>query len=46
MLVLGINTVGDARDVALVRDGAIVAELSEPMQQGSPTRVLHPSSGG
>ncbi len=39
MLVLGINTVGDACDVALVADGAIVAELSEPMQQGHDARL-------
>jgi tRNA threonylcarbamoyladenosine biosynthesis protein TsaB len=39
MLVLGINTVGDACDTALVRDGAIVAELSEPMSQGHDARL-------
>ena len=39
MLVLGINTVGDACDAALVRDGALVAELSEPMQQGHDARL-------
>jgi tRNA threonylcarbamoyladenosine biosynthesis protein TsaB len=39
MLVLGINTVADACDAALVRDGAIVAELSEPMNQGHDARL-------
>lgn len=39
MLILGINTVGDACEAALVRDGAVVAELSEPMQQGHDARL-------
>lgn len=39
MLVLGINTVGDACEAALVRDGAVVAELSEAMQQGHDARL-------
>jgi tRNA threonylcarbamoyladenosine biosynthesis protein TsaB len=39
MLVLGINTVADACDAALVRDGVVVAELTEPMQQGHDARL-------
>ena len=39
MLVLGINTVADACEAALVRDGVVVAELSEPMQQGHDARL-------
>lgn len=39
MLVLGINTVADACEVALARDGVLVAELSEPMQQGHDARL-------
>ncbi|MFT3722792.1 MAG: tRNA (adenosine(37)-N6)-threonylcarbamoyltransferase complex dimerization subunit type 1 TsaB [Hyphomonadaceae bacterium] len=39
MLVLGINTVGDACEAALVRDGAVVAAYSEPMQQGHDARL-------
>lgn len=39
MLVLGINTVADACEAALARDGVIVAELSEPMQQGHDARL-------
>ena len=39
MLVLGINTVADACEAALVRDGAVVAELSEPMKQGHDARL-------
>ena len=39
MLVLGINTVADACEAALVRDGAVVAELSEPMNQGHDARL-------
>lgn len=39
MLILGINTVGDACEAALVREGAVVAELSEPMQQGHDARL-------
>lgn len=34
MLVLGINTVGDLCGAALGRDGAVMAEITEPMQQG------------
>ena len=39
MLILGINTVADACEAALVRDGAVFAELSEPMQQGHDARL-------
>lgn len=39
MLVLGINTVADACEAALARNGVIVAELSEPMQQGHDARL-------
>jgi tRNA threonylcarbamoyladenosine biosynthesis protein TsaB len=39
MLVLGINTVGDACEAALVRDAVLVAERSEPMQQGHDARL-------
>ncbi len=39
MLVLGLNTVGDACEAALVRDGAVVAGISEPMQQGHDARL-------
>jgi tRNA threonylcarbamoyladenosine biosynthesis protein TsaB len=39
MLILGINTVADACEAALVRDGIVVAELSEPMQQGHDARL-------
>jgi len=39
MLILGINTTGDACETALVRDGAIVAERSEPMMQGHDARL-------
>jgi tRNA threonylcarbamoyladenosine biosynthesis protein TsaB len=39
MLILGINTIGDACEAALVSDGAVVAELSEPMQQGHDARL-------
>jgi tRNA threonylcarbamoyladenosine biosynthesis protein TsaB len=39
MLILGINTVADACGAALVRDGAVVAELSEPMNQGHDARL-------
>jgi tRNA threonylcarbamoyladenosine biosynthesis protein TsaB len=39
MFILGINTVGDACDVALVADGQLVAELSEPMEQGHDARL-------
>jgi tRNA threonylcarbamoyladenosine biosynthesis protein TsaB len=39
MLVLGINTVADACEAALVRDGVVVAELGEPMKQGHDARL-------
>jgi tRNA threonylcarbamoyladenosine biosynthesis protein TsaB len=39
MLVLGINTAGDACEAALVRDGAVLAERSEPMTQGHDARL-------
>ncbi len=39
MLILGINTVSDACEAALVRDGFVIAELSEPMQQGHDARL-------
>lgn len=39
MLILGINTVSDACEAALVRDGVVIAELSEPMQQGHDARL-------
>lgn len=39
MLILGINTSGDACDAALVRDGAVLAERSEPMTQGHDARL-------
>lgn len=39
MLILGINTVGDACDVALVADAGPVAELAEPMEQGHDARL-------
>lgn len=39
MLILGINTVADACEAALVRDGVIVAEHSEPMNQGHDARL-------
>jgi tRNA threonylcarbamoyladenosine biosynthesis protein TsaB len=39
MLILGINTAGDACEAALARDGAIVAERSEPMIQGHDARL-------
>lgn len=39
MLVLGINTVADACEAALVRDGALVAELSEQMNLGHDVRL-------
>lgn len=38
MLILGINTVGDACEAALVQEGA-VAELSEPMSNGHDARL-------
>jgi len=39
MLILGINTTGDACEAALLNDDAIVAELSEPMNQGHDARL-------
>jgi len=39
MLILGINTVADACEAALVRDGAVLAERSEPMNQGHDARL-------
>jgi tRNA threonylcarbamoyladenosine biosynthesis protein TsaB len=39
MLVLGINTAGDACEAALVRDCAVLAERSEPMMQGHDARL-------
>ncbi len=39
MLILGINTVADACEAALVRDGVVIAGLSEPMNQGHDARL-------
>ena len=39
MLILGINTVADACEAALVRDGVVIAERSEPMNQGHDARL-------
>lgn len=39
MLVLGINTVADACEAALVRDGVVVADYAEPMNQGHDARL-------
>ncbi len=39
MLILGINTVSDACEAALVRDGVVVAELSERLNQGHDARL-------
>lgn len=39
MLVLGINTVADACEAALVRDGVVVADHAEPMNQGHDARL-------
>lgn len=39
MLVLGVNTVADACEAALVRGGVIVAEHAEPMNQGHDARL-------
>jgi tRNA threonylcarbamoyladenosine biosynthesis protein TsaB len=39
MLILGINTIADACDAALVRDSAVIAERSEPMNQGHDARL-------
>ncbi len=39
MLVLGINTVADACEAALVRDGVVIADHVEPMNQGHDARL-------
>lgn len=39
MLILGINTAGDACEAAVVRDGAVIAVRSEPMTQGHDARL-------
>lgn len=39
MLILGVNTVGDACEAALVRDGAVITTLGEPMNQGHDARL-------
>lgn len=39
MLILGINTVADVCEAALVRGGAVIAEFSEPMSQGHDARL-------
>ncbi len=39
MLILGINTSGDACEAALARDGKVVAAHSEPMTQGHDARL-------
>lgn len=39
MLILGINTVADACEAALERDGVIVADYAEPMNQGHDARL-------
>lgn len=39
MLVLGINTVADACEAALVRDGMVMADHTEPMNQGHDARL-------
>lgn len=39
MLVLGINTVADACEAALVHDDAIIADYAEPMNQGHDARL-------
>lgn len=39
MLILGINTAGDACEAALLDNGAAIAELSEPMNQGHDARL-------
>ncbi len=39
MLVLGINTVADVCEAALVRDGVSIAVVSEPMTQGHDARL-------
>ena len=39
MLVIGINTAGEACEAALARDGVVFAERSEPMTQGHDARL-------
>jgi tRNA threonylcarbamoyladenosine biosynthesis protein TsaB len=39
MLILGINTVQDACEAALIREGSVVAQISEPMEQGHDARL-------
>ena len=39
MLILGINTAGDACEAALARDSAVLAARSEPMAQGHDARL-------
>jgi tRNA threonylcarbamoyladenosine biosynthesis protein TsaB len=39
MLILGINTVADVCEAALIRDGQCAAQLSEPMNQGHDARL-------
>lgn len=39
MLILGINTAGDACEAAVTRDGAVIAIRSEPMTQGHDARL-------
>jgi tRNA threonylcarbamoyladenosine biosynthesis protein TsaB len=39
MLVLGINTVGNACDAALLDDARVIASRSEPMEQGHDARL-------
>lgn len=39
MLVLGVNTVADACEAALVRHGAVMADRAEPMNQGHDARL-------
>jgi tRNA threonylcarbamoyladenosine biosynthesis protein TsaB len=39
MLILGINTVSDVCEAAVVEGGVIVADLSEPMMQGHDARL-------
>src|SRR5262245_7505880 len=39
MVILGINTAGDACEAALVRDGVVIAARSAPMTQGHDARL-------
>ena len=39
MLVVGINTVADVCEAALVEDARVVAHVSEPMTQGHDARL-------